>query len=78
MLDAMDSILMHGKVLASLELLSAECTGLPLFCCCMYVYIDNVLFEIPHIAILATTVWARWSGLMLLLLLLLLLPTCWA
>lgn len=71
MLDAMDSILMHGKVLASLELLSTECTGLPLFCCCMYMYIDNVLPEVPHTAILPTAVWACRSGLMLLLFLLL-------
>lgn len=76
MLDAMHSILMHGKVLASLELLSTECTRLPLFCCGMYMYIDNVLPEVPHIAILPTAVWAHRSGLMPLLLLLL--HSCWS
>jgi len=71
MLDAMDSILVHSKVLAGLELLSTLCTRLPLFCCCVYMYIDNVLLEVPHIAILAIAVWTHRSGLMLLLLLIL-------
>jgi hypothetical protein len=66
MLYAMDSVLMHSKILSSLELLSTQYTGFPFFCCSVHVHVGDMLLEVPYVAILTTAIWACRSGLMML------------